>query len=46
MAKSHACSSPDHHVHDAAGFVTAVERACSERRYGWSPNTFHTVRAQ
>ena len=31
MAKSHACSSPDHHVHDAAGYVSAVERACSER---------------
>ena len=31
MAESHACSSPDHHVHDAPGFVTAVERACSER---------------
>ena len=31
MAESHACSSPDHHVHDAAGFVSAVERACSER---------------
>ena len=31
MAKTHACSSPDHHVHDAAGFVAAVERACSER---------------
>jgi len=31
MAKSHVCSSPDHHVHDAAGFVSAVERACSER---------------
>ena len=31
MAKSHACSSPDHHVHDAAGFVSAVERACIER---------------
>ena len=31
MAKSHACSSPDHHVHDAAGFVSAVQRACSER---------------
>ena len=30
MAKSHACSSPDHHVHDAAGFVAAGERACSE----------------
>ena len=31
MAKSHTCSSPAHHVHDAAGFVSAVERACSER---------------
>lgn len=31
MAKSPACSSPDHHVHDAAGFVAAVEHACSER---------------
>jgi len=31
MGKSHACSSPDHHVHDAAAFVSAVERACSER---------------
>ncbi|RZA15092.1 MAG: transcriptional repressor [Lysobacteraceae bacterium] len=31
MGKAHPCSSPDHHVHDAAGFVSAVERACSER---------------
>ena len=31
MAKSHDCSSPDHHVHDAASFVHAVERACNER---------------
>lgn len=31
MAKSHACSDPIHHVHDAAGFVAAVERACHER---------------
>ena len=31
MAKVHDCSSPDHHVHDAAGFVQAVERACNER---------------
>ena len=31
MAKSHACSDPVHHVHDAAGFVAAVERACNER---------------
>jgi len=31
MAKAHACSDPKHHVHDAAGFVAAVERACNER---------------
>ena len=31
MAKHHACSDPQHHVHDAAGFVQAVERACNER---------------
>jgi Fur family zinc uptake transcriptional regulator len=31
MAKDHACSDPKHHVHDAAGFVHAVERACNER---------------
>lgn len=31
MAKHHACSDPQHHVHDAAGFVHAVERACNER---------------
>lgn len=31
MAKHHTCSDPKHHVHDAAGFVAAVERACNER---------------
>ena len=31
MGKSHACTAPHHHVHDAPGFVAAVERACSER---------------
>jgi Fur family zinc uptake transcriptional regulator len=31
MAKHHACSEPQHHVHDAVGFVQAVERACNER---------------
>ena len=31
MGKTHACTDPHHHVHDAAGFVAAVERACSER---------------
>ncbi|HOV95843.1 MAG TPA: transcriptional repressor [Thermomonas sp.] len=27
----HTCIDPHHHVHDAQGFVVAVERACSER---------------
>ena len=31
MAKTHACTDPKHHVHDAAAFVAAVERACNER---------------
>ena len=31
MGKAHACTDPHHHVHDAAGFVAAVERACTER---------------
>ena len=31
MAKTHACTDPKHHVHDAAAFVVAVERACTER---------------
>lgn len=30
-SKSHACTDPKHHVHDAAGFVGAVEHACQER---------------
>ena len=31
MGKTHACTDPHHHVHDAAAFVAAVERACGER---------------
>lgn len=31
MPKSHACTDPHHHVHDAPAFVAAVERACGER---------------
>ena len=31
MGKAHACTDPRHHVHDAAGFVAAVEAACHER---------------
>ena len=29
--KAHACTDPKHHVHDADGFVRAVEHACHER---------------
>lgn len=28
---AHACIEPTHHVHDAAGFVQAVEHACRDR---------------
>jgi Fur family zinc uptake transcriptional regulator len=31
MANAHACIDPKHHVHGAAAFVAAVERACGER---------------
>lgn len=30
-SESHACIDPKHHVHDADGFVRAVEHACQER---------------
>lgn len=33
----HACTAPKHHVHDAAGFVDAVERACQERGLRLTP---------
>ena len=38
MAKPHDhCIDPGHHVHDADGFVAAVERACSERGLRLTP---------
>ncbi len=33
----HHCTDPDHHVHDAHGFVNAVERACRERGLRLTP---------
>lgn len=36
MAK-HSCTDPKHHVHDASGFVAAVERACHERGLRLTP---------
>ena len=37
MGKTHSCTDPTHHVHDAAGFVTAVEHACHERGLRLTP---------
>ena len=37
MGKTHACTDPHHHVHDAAAFVAAVERACRERGLRLTP---------
>ena len=37
MGKSHTCTDPKHHVHDAEGFVAAVERACTERGLRLTP---------
>lgn len=34
---THACTAPQHHVHDGVGFVAAVERACSERGLRLTP---------
>ena len=37
MARPDPCTDPEHHVHDAAGFVAAVERACGERGLRLTP---------
>lgn len=37
MSRTHACTDPHHHVHDARGFVEAVERACRERGLRLTP---------
>ncbi len=34
---THACTDPHHHVHDATGFVAAVEHACHERGLRLTP---------
>ena len=40
----HACTDPEHHVHDADAFVRAVERACSERGLRLTPVRSHVLR--
>jgi Fur family zinc uptake transcriptional regulator len=34
---AHACTDPGHHVHDADGFVRAVEEACEQRGLRLTP---------
>lgn len=36
-ARKHACTDPLHHVHDAGGFVRAVEQACAARGLRLTP---------
>ena len=36
-AHDHDCTSPEHHVHDAGGYLRAVESACSERGIRLTP---------
>ena len=39
----HSCTDPKHHVHDAAGFVAAVERACASRGLRLTPIRAHVA---
>lgn len=43
MASPHACTDPRHHVHDAAGFVAAVEAACRDRGLRLTPIRAHVL---
>ncbi|WP_146910371.1 transcriptional repressor [Arenimonas daejeonensis] len=36
-AHDHDCTSPEHHVHDADGYLQAVEKACGERGLRLTP---------
>jgi len=36
-APDHDCTSPEHHVHDARGYLRAVETACTERGIRLTP---------
>lgn len=45
MSQTHLhCTSPEHHVHDAADFIAAVERACTQRGLRLTPIRAHVLR--
>ena len=37
MSHDHACTDPAHHVHDAGGYLHAVEKACADRGLRLTP---------
>jgi Fur family transcriptional regulator, zinc uptake regulator len=44
MAHSHACTDPQHHVHDGNAFVREVERACEQRGLRLTPIRANALR--
>ena len=44
MAHSHACTDPQHHVHDGDAFVREVERACEHRGLRLTPIRANALR--
>lgn len=44
MSTSHACTDPQHHVHDGDAFVQEVERACEQRGLRLTPIRAHALR--
>lgn len=44
MAHSHACTDPQHHVHDGDAFVHEVERACEQRGLRLTPIRANALR--
>ena len=44
MAHSHACTDPQHHVHDGDAFVREVERACEQRGLRLTPIRANALR--
>lgn len=44
MVHSHACTDPQHHVHDGDAFVREVERACQQRGLRLTPLRANALR--
>lgn len=44
MSRTHACTDPQHHVHDSDAFVREVERACEQRGLRLTPIRANALR--